>query len=188
MCRRAVQDQLAELQRLGFIRVEKMPRRGGRLPSNRYRLACEPDFSPTSKEDSAEQTPPKSSPLAKSAQGKKDPSPWANSSENLGQNLPPKLVSETKNKTRPQAPSGRMRWFCLTDDDVGSSGWGDWFLANNLPKLSDIPSLKKDAQRGEYMLPSRFPPTEREDVENALAYLANVGGVYPSPPEKVGVE
>jgi biotin operon repressor len=86
MSRRSVQDQIAALEAAGLVTIEKMPREGGRLPRNRYVLAFEKNPGDLG------QNPPK----ANSALGKIEPPPLANSRQNLGQNLPPNSVRETK--------------------------------------------------------------------------------------------
>lgn len=84
LSRRGVQNQIGLLVKAGLIVVEKMPRRSGQLPRNRYRLAFEDGFS----------APEKNLLKAESAQGKNEQAPLANSCSSLGQNLPPNLVRE----------------------------------------------------------------------------------------------
>lgn len=88
MSRRSVQDQIEMLQKAGLIRVEKMPRKNGQLPRNRYRFQFEEAA------DNLGQDLPK----ADFALGKNEREPWANSSECLGQNLPTNLVREPLNE------------------------------------------------------------------------------------------
>jgi hypothetical protein len=85
MSRRSVQDQLEILEQRGLIRIEKMPRRDGRLPRNRYRFAFEWGAG----------TLGQNLPKEEIALGKNEPSPLANSCKDLGQNLPTNLVRVT---------------------------------------------------------------------------------------------
>lgn len=85
MSRRSVQDHIAELEKVGLISVEKMPRRNGQLPRNRYILAFE--------------TLGQNLPKAKSALGNSEPSPLANPRKSLGQNLPTNSVKGTSKRT-----------------------------------------------------------------------------------------
>lgn len=93
MSRRSVQDQIHALEAAGLVRVEKMPRDNGRLPRNRYRLAFEDDPSGLGQD----------LPKAKSALGKSEPPPLANSRKSLGQNLPPNSVRGTSKGTSNRA-------------------------------------------------------------------------------------
>lgn len=93
MSRRSVQDQLAELEKSGLIKVEKMPRQNGQLPRNRYLLAFE----------NLGQNLPK----AKSALGKIERPPLANSRNSLGQNLPTNSVKGTSKGTSNDAQQVR---------------------------------------------------------------------------------
>lgn len=93
MSRRSVQDQLAELEKMGLLTVEKMPRKNGQLPRNRYILAFE----------RLGQILPK----ANSALGKIKPSPLANSRKSLGQNLPTNSVKGTSKGTSKDAQQVR---------------------------------------------------------------------------------
>lgn len=86
MSRRSVQDHIAELERVGLVKVEKMPRKDGALPRNRYVLAYEECLG-------------QNLPWAKSALGKSTSPPWANSRNHLGQNLPTNLVKGTSKVT-----------------------------------------------------------------------------------------
>ena len=81
MSRRSVQDHINILCRAGLVRVEKMPRRSGKLPLNRYILGFEFNLG-------------QNLPKAKSALGKSASSPLANSRSHLGQNLPTNPVRE----------------------------------------------------------------------------------------------
>lgn len=86
MSRRSVQDHLAELERVGLIRIEKMERVKGQLPRNRYVLGFEKYRG-------------KELPLANSALGKSTSPPLANLRNHLGQNLPTNLVKGTSKVT-----------------------------------------------------------------------------------------
>lgn len=86
MSRRSVQNQIDALVEAGLLRVEKMPRQKGRLPGNRYRFPFESDLG-------------QNLPQAKSALGKNERSPLANSGDDLGQNLPTNPVRETRKGT-----------------------------------------------------------------------------------------
>jgi hypothetical protein len=81
MSRRSVQDHINILCRLNLVRVEKMPRKEGQLPRNRYILGFELGLG-------------QNLPKAKTALGKSACEPWANSRASLGQNLPTNLVRE----------------------------------------------------------------------------------------------
>lgn len=86
MSRRSVQDHLAELERVGLIRIEKMDRVRGQLPRNRYVLKFEDCLG-------------QELPLANSALGKSEPPPLANPRNHLGQNLPTNSVKGTSKGT-----------------------------------------------------------------------------------------
>jgi len=90
MSRRSVQDQLAELERVGLIRIEKMERLRGQLPRNRYVLGFEKSLG-------------QNLPQAKSALGKIETPPLANSRNDLGQNLPTNSVKGTSKGTSNEA-------------------------------------------------------------------------------------
>lgn len=84
MSRRSVQDQIDILVEKGLVSVEKMPRNKGKMPRNRYVFPFE----------QAQNSLGQNLPLAKSALGKEDHSPLANSRNHLGQNLPTNPVRE----------------------------------------------------------------------------------------------
>jgi hypothetical protein len=86
MSRRSVQDHLAELERVGLIKIEKMERSRGQLPRNLYVLAFEKHLG-------------QNLPQAKSALGKIEPPPLANPRNHLGQNLPTNSVKGTSKGT-----------------------------------------------------------------------------------------
>lgn len=84
LSRRAVQDQIDILVKGGFLTVEKMPRQKGQMPRNRYRFSFENEAENLGQ----------NMPMAKSAYGKKERQPLANSDTHLGQNLPTNPVRE----------------------------------------------------------------------------------------------
>jgi DNA-binding transcriptional ArsR family regulator len=119
MSRRSVQDQLAVLEAAGLVRVEKMPREHGHTPRNRYRLAFE----------NAPDSHGQNLPLAKSALGKKAPSPLANSRNDLGQNLPTNLVRGTSKGTSNSV--ARKRGARLPGDWALPDEWRDWAVSEH---------------------------------------------------------
>lgn len=82
---RSVFNQIEILEEAGLLRVELHAgnRASGKFSSNRYILGCDPLFA---------QSP--ASPSAKSADGKNECPPSANSGSHRGQNLPTNTVSE----------------------------------------------------------------------------------------------
>lgn len=175
MSRRSIQDQLAELQRMGLIKIEKMPRNAGRLPVNRYRLACEADFDQHGETAEPAKMKVEETPLAKSAQGKKKPSPWAKSRKNLGQNLPPNPVREPVKETRAVPAAVICGMVEVDQDNKGQvEAWGAWLESQGLPTVDLIPELRRKAARGGFMLPSRYPPTDGLGRTRALRYLITV--------------
>lgn len=115
MSRRSVQDHLAELEKVGLIRVEKMPRRNGQLPRNRYVLA----FERLGQE----------LPLANSALGNSAPPPLANSRKRLGQNLPTNSVIGTSNRTSKDAQEAREALCAVLPEETA-----DDFIAHRKAK------------------------------------------------------
>lgn len=186
MSRRSVQDQLGELEKRGLIRIEKMPRQAGRLPSNRYRLACEPDFGKATSQAETAGKGAEKTPSAKFAQGKSTSTPWAKSRRNLGQNLPPNLVREPVKKPRTEPERQALSCIEVTEEGLGLSRWTCWLAAHGLPPLADIPAFRRGAMRGGYMLPSRIPPDtfDTAKTEKVLAYLREAAGLEPLIAEK----
>lgn len=84
LSRRAVQDQIEVLVKAGLVTIEKMPRKKGQMPRNCYHFSFEDD-----PQDLGQNLP-----MAKSAYGKKEHPPLANSDIRLGQNLPTNSVRE----------------------------------------------------------------------------------------------
>lgn len=90
MSERSVYNQILILEEAGLLVVDKVENKSasGKWQSNRYILACDPEFRNV-----------KQSPSANSAVGKSVQKPSANSGKNRGQILPTNLVRETGKET-----------------------------------------------------------------------------------------
>lgn len=104
-----------------------------------------------------------------------------------------KVTSTTPNHVRPVAPiiepnknqigggngqalmwhSPYERVHVAADDELAVSQWNDWLIAQGLETLDKLAlATERDGKRF-YILPSRYPPSDRYDdlVENALHYF-----------------